>query len=119
MQVDKADYPENSRVVFFPNKQRSFEPFMCLDLVLERLKSFLFHIFTHFNANKNDHSNTKEKSYLFLRKLRVAATVADDYAQNAVVLGHFRLSQADSYCSVSVLFMQMSLSNTEIFINGF
>ena len=91
---------------------------MCLDLVLERLKSFLFHIFTHFNANKNDHSNTKEKSYLFLQKLRVAATVADDFEQNAVVLGHFRLSQADSYCSVSVLFMQMSLSNTEIFVNG-
>ena len=36
---------ENSHVVFCPNKQRSFEHFMCLDLVLERLQSFLFQIF--------------------------------------------------------------------------
>ena len=43
-QLDKGDYPENSPVVFCPNKQRSFEPFMCLDIVLERLQSFLFQI---------------------------------------------------------------------------
>ena len=27
LQLDKGDYPENSRVVFCPDKQRSFEPF--------------------------------------------------------------------------------------------
>ena len=32
LQLEK-DCPENSRVVFCPNKQHSFEPFMCLDLV--------------------------------------------------------------------------------------
>ena len=32
LDLDKGDYPENSRVVFCPNKQRSFEPFMRLDL---------------------------------------------------------------------------------------
>ena len=31
LQLDKGDHPENSRVVFCPNKQRSLEPFMCLD----------------------------------------------------------------------------------------
>ena len=36
LHLDKGDYPEISHVVFCPNKQRSFEPFMCLDLVLER-----------------------------------------------------------------------------------
>ena len=30
--LKKEAYPENSRVVFCHNKQRSFEPFMCLDL---------------------------------------------------------------------------------------
>ena len=30
--IDKGDYPEKVQV-FCPNKQRSFEPFMCLDLV--------------------------------------------------------------------------------------
>ena len=39
------NHGENSHVVFCPNKQRSFEQFMCLDLVLERLQSFLFQIF--------------------------------------------------------------------------
>ena len=42
-QLDKGDYPENSHVVFCPNKQRSFEPFLCWD-VLEGLQSFLFQI---------------------------------------------------------------------------
>ena len=32
LQLDKEDYSESSHVVFCPNKQRSFEPFMCLDL---------------------------------------------------------------------------------------
>ena len=32
LELNKHDYPENSRVVFCPNKQRCFEPFMCLDL---------------------------------------------------------------------------------------
>ena len=32
LQPDKGDYRENSRVVFCPNKERSFEPFICLDL---------------------------------------------------------------------------------------
>ena len=27
---EKGAYPENSRVVFCPNKQRSFEPLMCV-----------------------------------------------------------------------------------------
>ena len=27
-------YPENLLVLFCPNKQRSFEPFLCLDLEL-------------------------------------------------------------------------------------
>ena len=31
LQLGKGDYPENSRVVFCPSKQRSAEPFMCLD----------------------------------------------------------------------------------------
>ena len=30
-----------------------FEPFMCLDLVFERLQSFLFQIFDHYNTNSN------------------------------------------------------------------
>ena len=30
LRLDKGDYPKNSHVVF---KQRSFEPFMCLDIV--------------------------------------------------------------------------------------
>ena len=34
--LDKGDYPENLQVVFYPNKLRSFKPFMCLVLVLER-----------------------------------------------------------------------------------
>jgi len=36
MSFDKGDFPVNSHVVFYPNKQRSFESFMCLDFVLER-----------------------------------------------------------------------------------
>ena len=32
--LDKEDYPENSNVVFCPNEQRSFEPFMLLGLVV-------------------------------------------------------------------------------------
>ena len=32
MQLGKGDYPENSHVVFCPNKQRSFEALMCLDV---------------------------------------------------------------------------------------
>ena len=36
LQLDKGDYPENLQVVTCPNKQHSFEPFTCLDLVLER-----------------------------------------------------------------------------------
>ena len=31
LQLDKGDNSENSHVVFCPNKQRYFEPFMCLD----------------------------------------------------------------------------------------
>ena len=31
--LDKGDYPENSHVVFCPDKLRSFEPFMCLDFI--------------------------------------------------------------------------------------
>ena len=34
LQLNKGDCPENSRLVFCPNKQRSFEPFMCLELDL-------------------------------------------------------------------------------------
>ena len=33
LELNKHDYPENSRVVFCPNKQRSFGPFKCLDHV--------------------------------------------------------------------------------------
>ena len=33
LQFDKGNYPENLHVVFCPNKQRSFESFMCLDLI--------------------------------------------------------------------------------------
>ena len=32
--LDKGDYPENSHVVFCPYKQRSFQPFTCLGLVV-------------------------------------------------------------------------------------
>ena len=32
--LDKGDYLENSHLVFCPNKQCSFKPFMCLDLLL-------------------------------------------------------------------------------------
>ena len=32
LQLDKKDDPESLHVAFCPNKQRSFEPFMCLDL---------------------------------------------------------------------------------------
>ena len=31
---EKGAYPENSHVVLCPNKQRSFEPRMCVDLIL-------------------------------------------------------------------------------------
>ena len=31
LELDKRDYPEHSHVMFCPNKQRSLEPFMCLD----------------------------------------------------------------------------------------
>ena len=34
--LGKGDYPEHLQVAFCADKQRSFEPFMCLDLVLER-----------------------------------------------------------------------------------
>ena len=37
-------YPENSYVVFCPNKQRSLEPFMCLDLRLS-LKKYIYILF--------------------------------------------------------------------------
>ena len=30
--LDKGDYPDNLQVVFCPDKSRSFESFMCLDL---------------------------------------------------------------------------------------
>ena len=33
LQLDKGDYSKHLHVVFCPNKQRYFEPFMCLDLV--------------------------------------------------------------------------------------
>ena len=33
---DKGDYPKYLLVLSCPNKQRSFEPFKCLDLVSER-----------------------------------------------------------------------------------
>ena len=35
LQLDKEDYPENSHIVFCPNKYRYFEPFMCLDLAAQ------------------------------------------------------------------------------------
>ena len=38
-QLDKGEYPENAHVVFCHNKQRSFEPFMCLDLSVLSLRS--------------------------------------------------------------------------------
>ena len=38
--LDKGDYPENSHAVFC-NKYRSFEPFMCLDLVKEALTKYI------------------------------------------------------------------------------
>ena len=41
LQLDKEDYPENLQVVFCPDKQRSLEPFTCLDLVLERQQSII------------------------------------------------------------------------------
>ena len=46
LQLDKEDYPENVHVVFCPNTNRScsFEPYICLDLVLECQQSFLFQI---------------------------------------------------------------------------
>ena len=34
--IDEGDHPQNSHVALCPNKQRYFEPFMCLDLVTER-----------------------------------------------------------------------------------
>jgi len=37
---------------FCPNKRRSFEPFMCLDLVLERWQSFLLQIFILFPSKQ-------------------------------------------------------------------
>ena len=39
LQLDKGDYPENSHAVFSPNKQRSSEPFLCLDLASEHKRS--------------------------------------------------------------------------------
>ena len=36
MMLDKGDYPKYLLVLSCPNKQRSFEPFKCLDLVSER-----------------------------------------------------------------------------------
>ena len=48
MSLDKGDYPENSQVTFFPNSVLSFEPLVCLDLVLERWQSFLFQFFFFF-----------------------------------------------------------------------
>ena len=35
MSFDKGDFPVNSHVVFYPNKQSYFESFRCLDLVVE------------------------------------------------------------------------------------
>ena len=32
LKLDKGDYPENSHVVFCPNKQRYFEVLLCVDL---------------------------------------------------------------------------------------
>ena len=37
--------------LFLHNVSRSFERFMCLDLVLERLQSFLFQIFIPVSCN--------------------------------------------------------------------
>ena len=37
--LDEGDYPRNWYVVFCPNKQLYFEPFVCLDLVLEPRQS--------------------------------------------------------------------------------
>ena len=34
--LDEGDCSENVHLVFCPNKQRSFEPFVCLDFVSER-----------------------------------------------------------------------------------
>ena len=48
LQLNKGDYPKNLHVVFCPNKQRYFEPFMHLDFVLVCLQSFLFQIFLYF-----------------------------------------------------------------------
>ena len=34
LSLDKGDYPENLQAVFCPDKSRSFEPLMCLDLTV-------------------------------------------------------------------------------------
>ena len=34
--LDKRDYPENSHAVFCPYKQHSFEPFICLKLLISQ-----------------------------------------------------------------------------------
>ena len=36
IKLQKGNLGEKSHVMFSPNKQHSFEPFVCLDLVLER-----------------------------------------------------------------------------------
>ena len=37
LSLDKGDYLENMQVVFCPNKQHSFKPFMCSDLIQNKV----------------------------------------------------------------------------------
>ena len=63
LQLDKGDYPEHSHVVFCPDKQRSLEPCMCLDLgkrtqLLGTSTSCLFSsVFWGGNISKFDRKN--------------------------------------------------------------
>ena len=46
LELDEEDYPENSHVVFYPNKQRSFEPLLCsFGSCFRTLAVFLFNFF--------------------------------------------------------------------------
>ena len=53
LQLDKRDYPENfADCVFVLINKRSFDPLMCLHVVLERQQSFLFPIFAQLRTGK-------------------------------------------------------------------
>ena len=67
LQLEKGDYPENLQVVFCPSKYRSFEPFVCLDLVLECQQSFLFQIlYGFFNVHAKNNISCGNQWSLFL-----------------------------------------------------